>query len=378
MMPTTCIRLCTIIAAVASLTPAGCKRNQEAAEDTADDPVRVEGRRATDPRRSAQPRAEPSAENAIAAKYGVCVGFVNAANWQRFRSDCITDDFVLHEVDVRDVRGPDGLIEQLKNRKSAFPDAQLQPQLVMVSGKNILAIGMTTGTHQRPMKTPSGEIAPTDKKVGQLMFHRLAITSDLKAKEEWLYSDTVTLLSQLGQLPGDARAMRPAMEQGIEGAPITLIAADDEKERANVEVVRRTKAAFNGHNVNELVSFYAPDAVLSDQAMPEDLQGKTEIAKLNQDLLAAFSDARVEIPAMFAAGEYVVALGKFTGTNDADLPAMNLKKSGKKVEVSYADVIQLRQGKIARVWRFRDGMAVAKQTGTTAKPNKQARPTKQR
>lgn len=361
-MPTTCIRLCTIMVAVAGLALAGCKKTEERVKVTADDRVGVEGRRATEPRRTT-PRGEPGGENALAAKYSGCLGLVNAGNWDKFRTDCISDDFVLHEIDDRDVRGPDGLVEELNKMKEAFPDLKLQPQLVLISGQNILAMDLTTGTHQKPMKTPMGEIAATNKKVGHMFFHRLAITRDIKAKEEWLYSDMATMMSQLGQLPKDAQALRPVMDKGIDGAPIVVVAKDDQNEMANVEVVRKAKSAFNAHSVNEIVGFYTDDAVLSDQAMGEDLKGKSEIAKLNQDLLAAFSDAKIEEQAMFAAGDYVIALGKFTGTNDADMPAMGLKKSGKKVQVSYADVIQMRAGKIAHVWRFRNGMAVAKQMG---------------
>lgn len=215
-MPTTSIRLCTILVAVSGLALAGCKKTEERVKVTDDDRVGVEGRRATDTRRTTQPRGEPG-ENEIAAKYSVCLGLVNAGNWDQFRKECISDDFVLHEIDDRDIRG---------------------------------------------------------------------------------------------------------------------------------------------HNVNELVSLYAEDAVLSDQAMGEDLKGKTNIAKLNQDLLAAFSDAKVDVPSMFAAGDYVISIGRFIGTNDAEMPAMGLKKSGKKVEVSYADVALIRAGKIAHVWRFRNGMAV--------------------
>lgn len=262
--------------------------------------------------------------------------------------------------------------------KAAFPDLKLQPQLVLVSGQNILAVGLTTGTHQQPLETPQGEVAATNKKVGQLFFHRLAITDDLKAKEEWLFSDMGTMMSQLGQLPRDAQAMRPAMDKGIEGAPIIAVAADDQKEMANLELIRKMKTAFSGGNLKELVALYADDAVLSDQAMKADFTGKQEIEKMYSDMRGGFSDAKVDVPSMFAAGDYVVALGKFTGTNDGDLVNMNAKKTGKKVEVSYADVIQVKDGKIAKVWRFRNGMDMARQLGMMPAPAKQDQPVKQR
>jgi steroid delta-isomerase-like uncharacterized protein len=362
-MRITSIGLCTIIVAAAGLAPTGCKKKEEPVQVTSDDKMGVEGRRSTDPRRTTQPRVEPTTGPAIAAKYSVCLGHVNAGNWDRFKADCIADDFVLHEVDDRDIPGPDGLVEQLRTMKAAFPDWKIQPQLVMVSGQNILAIGLTTGTHEQPLKTPTGELAATNKKVGQLFFHRLAITDDLEAKEEWLFSDMGTMMSQLGQLPREAQAMRPAMDKGIEGAPIVVTAADDQKEMANIETVKKWNAAFSAHDVNELMALYADDAIESDHAMAVDYKGKQEIEKLNRSLFGAFSDGKVDVPSLFAAGDYVVALGKFMGTNDGDMPEMKMKKSGNKVEFSYAEVLQLKDGKIAQVWRFRNGMALAKQLG---------------
>ena len=101
------------------LAPAACKNNEDSPPATTEDRMGAESRRATDPRRSTQPRAEPtpSADAGIAAKYSVCIGLVNAGNWDRFRTDCVTDDFVMHEVDGRDIRGPDGLIQQLGGMK---------------------------------------------------------------------------------------------------------------------------------------------------------------------------------------------------------------------------------------------------------------------
>ena len=164
--------------------------------------------------------------------------------------------------------------------------------------------------------------------------------------------------------------MRPALAKGIEGAPIVVVAADDQKEMANIETVKKWNAAFNSHNVNEVVSFYADDAVESDQALAADYNGKQEIEKLHHNLFGAFSDAKAEVPSLFAGGDYVVALGKFTGTNNGDMPDMKLKKTGKKVEFSYAEVLQVKDGKIAKVWRFRNGIAMAKQMGMMPEPGK--------
>jgi len=61
------------------------------------------------------------------------------------------------------------------------------------------------------------------------------------------------------------------------------------------------------------------------------------------------------------AGDYVVEIGKFEGTNDHDMGKM--KKTGKHVSVNFAEVTQLKDGKVAHLWRFYNSMDFAKQLG---------------
>ena len=57
---------------------------------------------------------------------------------------------------------------------------------------------------------------------------------------------------------------------------------------------------------------------------------------------------------MWAAGDYVVIAGTSDGTNDGDLPAVKLKKTGKKVSAPYIEIDRLRDDKIKEVWFFMD------------------------
>jgi predicted ester cyclase len=251
-----------------------------------------------------------------------------------------------------------------KTNRTAMPDMKLEPQLVLVNGRNILAVVLTTGTHSGPLTTPMGEVAATNKKVGMLMFHRLAINEENKATEEWTFVDPATMMGQLGQMPKEAGAMRAAMEKGMDGAPMIVVAADDDKEKANLDLVKKAGDAFN--TKKDAFALYADDAVESDQAGSQDAKGKKEIEKGAAMLWKAFPDFKVTYGDMFAAGDYVTAFGQFAGTNTGPLGKM--KKTGKPVSGQFVEVYKIQDGKIAQTWRFRNGMTMMGQLGMLPAP----------
>jgi predicted ester cyclase len=87
----------------------------------------------------------------------------------------------------------------------------------------------------------------------------------------------------------------------------------------------------------------------------------------------AFPDGKIEVPNAWAAGEYVVVEGKFTGTHTGPLGKM--PKTGKKVEMAYAEIFELKDGKIVELWRFWNQADMAKQLGMGG-PAKGAAPAK--
>jgi predicted ester cyclase len=303
----------------------------------------------------------------MAAKYIECAGYATAGDWDAMRANCIDPDVVAHHVDDRDINGADGFLQALSNMKTAFPDLKVEPQLVLSNGRNLMVISMITGTHRGALETPMGDIPATNKNIGQLYFQRIALTDDVRALEEWWYLDPATQLGQLGKLPVAMKTRKP-VHKGIEGAPIIVSARDDEKERANLKTVAKWNELFSDHKLDELMTLYAENAIESDRAEPADWKGKREIRRGNQKFFSAFSDGRLEQPALFAIGDYVVSVGRFTGTNDGNFDG--IKKTGKQVTVSYAEVIELENGKIAQVWRFRNGLAMANQLGLLQEPSK--------
>jgi len=141
-----------------------------------------------------------------------------------------------------------------------------------------------------------------------------------------------------------------------------------EAEKKNLETVKKSNEAFSSKKGADAMAPYADDAVESDQAGGADAKGKKEIEKGMKVFWKAFPDLKIEVPNMWAAGDYVVAEGTFSGTNSGPLGKM--PKTGKQVTGQFAEVFKLKDGKITQVWRFRNGMAMAAQLGLGGEPPK--------
>jgi predicted ester cyclase len=303
----------------------------------------------------------------LADKYVKCIGMINDSKLDDFISTCLAADYKGHDVDMGDMTGGDSIKKEFEMVKAAFPDWKMTPQLVIVSGRNILAVELSTGTNSGAMKEPGmPEMPATNKKMGMLMFHRLTLNDQNKATEEWMYQDPTTMMGQLGMLGKDAPPVRPATDSSWDGAPNITVTADNDTEKKNIEVIKAFDAAFNAHKVPDMIAMVSDDVVESDQADPTDHKGKKEVEANLKAMLTAFSDAKVTAENQFAAGDYVVELGAFEGTNDHDMG--KTKKTGKKVTMHYAEVIKLEDGKITNFWRFRNGMAAAIQLGLMQPP----------
>lgn len=336
----------------------GCKKKHE--EGTVQKPT--EGVQNTGSAAMKAPEEKPLAAADLAKKYQTCVAMINDSKFDDFKKDCIDASYTGHEYG-QDMSGADTIVGYFQAMKKAMPDWKLTPQIIMVNGPNILAVELATGTHTGELSMPGMPPVPaTNKKVGQLFFHKLAINEQNKAVGEWAFDDPATMMGQLGLAPKDAPPTRPAMDKSIDGAPIVVVAdTDAKKEAANLETFKKAVDAVNSRKTADLSALMTDDAIESDQAEAKDAKGKKEIEAGNKMFFTAFSDAKVNPTETYAAGDYVVAIGKFEGTNDHDLG--KLKKTGKKVSLDYAEVVLFKDGKQAQLWRFRSGLQFAQQMG---------------
>lgn len=355
------MNMTTSLVVASSLLAFGCSKKAE--EGTQQKPTEGSAAVAPPPKVEA-PKPMVGAE--LAARYQQCVAIINDGKFDDFHKECIDPSFKLHDNGDGSERTAPELIGWFKSMKEGMPDFKLQPQLILVSGRNIMAVELVSGTHTATMKSPMGDMPATNKKIGLLMFHKIAINDANKATEEWAYSDPATLMGQLGVAPKDAMPTRPAMEKGLEGAPIIAVAADNETEKKNLAMSKKAVEAVNSGKMADMLALLDPNATLSDQAAPKDLKGTKEIEGDLKMWFTSFKDSKINIDQVYAVGDYTVEIGKFTGTHDKDLGP--IKKTGKTVSLDVAEVVQVKDGKAINLWRFHSGLQFAMQLGLMPPP----------
>lgn len=354
---------------------AACQQQEPAAAPLAApppvEPVAAAPARA--PALAEPPPAPPASAEERGKWFHECWGAFNAKDFAKFGA-CYAENVTSEQVDLGTppLSGRAQVID--KNAKvfaTAFPDLTGESELTIVSGNDILSVVLLKGTHQGPLPGPQGEVAPTNKKIGYLTLQHVVTTPDGRsvAKERFIY-DSGTFMSQLGL---SSHPARKAMEQGWP-EKLSLISSGSDAEKANLAALEAYLAAFNQHDPKALAATLTDDVVFSEVSAPADRVGKKEVSKSTEELLKAFPDAKFDQTVAWAAGDYAISAGRFSGTNTSDMPSMKLKKTGKSVNVEYYLVSQLAGGKLKNLWLFSNGVAFASQLGISPPAKAGAKP----
>jgi predicted ester cyclase len=200
----------------------------------------------------------------------------------------------------------------------------------------------------------------TNKKVGLLFGHTLELDAmGTHATRESAYLEEGTFAGQLGLSP---QPVRPVMAP-TGGAPEIVIAKNDAKESANVAAARTMMETGNKHDLKALEAMMTDDYKLVEIGQPKDLDKKAAIAS-NRDFVKAFPDITATASDVWAAGDYVVIVGKVEGTNKGAMPAMGIKKAtGKKFTGRFLEICKMENGKVKEDWLFYNSATLASQLG---------------
>lgn len=318
------------------------------------------------------PHDVPLTGEALAAQHAECTESVNAGKLDDFAKHCVHPDVVVHEAGYADYTGADALVGFYKQLKTALPDLKLSPQLVLVSGREVMAVLLVTGTQTGPLQLPDGsEQKPSGKRVGLLAFEHLQTDEQNRIVEQWEYMDYHSFVEQLGVGHADGGPTRPALANGWPNAPVIAVTKDDDLERTNIAIADKLFASIAAHKPTDMLALLDDSVVESDQADHVDYK-KADLAATYQQLFTALPDAQVHVSQRFAAGPYVVLEGKLVGTHRG--PLEGIAATNKPIEISFAEVLKIGNGKIVERWRFRDGMALTNQlvAGKGTKPANKA------
>jgi len=311
-----------------------------------------------------EPKVPTGAERA--AWYQECWAHFNNRHWDGFRA-CYADAVESERVGSGQplVKGAEAAIASVQSFAAAFPDAKGTGELILVNGNSLASIYTVTGTHTGPLVDPVGKsIPPTNRRIGFLQAHLIQMEpSTGKVVKEEFYADSGTMMAQIGVNAGPAR---PAVSSATP-APKVAVAAGSPIEGANVQAALAQIASFNQHDVKSVEAYGAFDMIMREAAAPKDQIGSESAASVT-DMFNAFPDGKLVPTSTWGAGDYVVVVGRFEGTNKGAMTSMGIKKpTGRAVSVGYTEMTRWENGKIKEDWLFYDGMAFASQLGLLGK-----------
>jgi predicted ester cyclase len=356
------------LAACAQQEPPAAPANPPAEALDGPAPVAVTTAPATAP----APALPPATNEERAKLFQDCWALFNAKDWAKFPA-CYSETATSERVDTGFPvsTGRAGVTKTAQAIAAELPDANGELQLTLVSGNDVAAVVLFRGTNGGPLTLPGGTSVPaTNKKVGLLLGQVLELSADGRSiAKERLYSDAGSLLGQLGL---NTAPHRKLIEKGAAEKAV-VVATNSEIEKANLALYPKVMDAFNKHDVNALTAFMTDDVTFTEGSAPADKVGKAAVKKSYQELFKGFSDVKLAVTKLWAAGDYVVAEGVFSGTNDGNIPSWKLKKTGKQVSARYLEVNKLVGGKVKNVWILDNGMAVAGQLGLIPQPGASAK-----
>lgn len=125
----------------------------------------------------------------------------------------------------------------------------------------------------------------------------------------------------------------------------------------NKDIVRRLyEEVVNGHNLDLLGNYFAPDYV--NHKNPGGLEGTRQLFVL---LFEAFPDVRVSIDSLGADGDRVWV--RITMRRTQHGPFMGTPPSGKAFAATTVNELRLEHGKVAEEWGVTDTLGMWQQLG---------------
>lgn len=125
----------------------------------------------------------------------------NKNDWDGMTALLSPDATYIEKGTNRTAKGIDEIMKVAHDWRAAFPDLQANIWTTANCGTTEVLEITWTGTHDGPMETPNGTLPPTGKSV-EFDDAQVYRVENGKVVEFRNYGDFLTMLSQLGVLPG--------------------------------------------------------------------------------------------------------------------------------------------------------------------------------
>jgi len=121
----------------------------------------------------------------------------NAGDWERFKAT-LGDGVVYDEhATQRHLVGDGPIVDALRSWREAFPDATGRIERALADNRTVALEITWEGTHSGPLHTPSGDIAPSNRRISVKAAQVLDVENG-KICENHHYFDLMGFLQQIG------------------------------------------------------------------------------------------------------------------------------------------------------------------------------------
>jgi steroid delta-isomerase-like uncharacterized protein len=130
------------------------------------------------------------------------------------------------------------------------------------------------------------------------------------------------------------------------------------------DIVGQFYAAFNAGDIGAAVSAFSTELETTDPGMGT-VHGIAPFEEYLSTFKRAMPDAKALVEHMYEAAGAVIVEGRFIGTHTGPLatPGGDVEPTGASVDLRFADVSQIRDGRIASYHTYYDQLALMTQLG---------------
>jgi steroid delta-isomerase-like uncharacterized protein len=135
----------------------------------------------------------------------------------------------------------------------------------------------------------------------------------------------------------------------------------------NKAIIRRfLEEIFAGGNLELVDELFAPNFVLHDPSIPQEVRGPEGIRQYITMYRTAYPDTHFTIEDQIAEGDRVVTRWTGQGTHQGEL--MGIPPTGRRVTVTGIEVDRIAGGKIEETWVSYDALGMMQQLGVVPSP----------
>jgi steroid delta-isomerase-like uncharacterized protein len=269
--------------------------------------------------------------------------------------DPLLDDEVLFAFGARNSRGREKVVKQHDEMFGAFDDRRIVMSRIWLTDStqtiNSQALEWTmTGVQARAWMG----VAPTGKPVTIQGLTLLWATDDGVITELHVYFDEDVVKAQLGAGPVELRKL--AIPAAPAGAPQMLERSGAPPEKANVATFRAMLQALQDNQEAAFLATMSDDVSVFTLDDAEPRRGKDEARSYFRTLRKAVRQVDTVVENAWGVGSFAIVEYAITGLQIAPLHRIGLAGNGAlhPLHSQYADILELRDGKVARIWRYSD------------------------